>query len=75
MLAFRLQRAAGEIAIEETVVGGGGFLLVFFAKAGTPPFEGYCDPLAVADVKMEAKRDGSGEWKISLFDSGQVFKR
>src|SRR6476646_8295724 len=27
MLAFRLQRAAGEIAIEETVVGGGGFLL------------------------------------------------
>jgi hypothetical protein len=52
-----------------------GFLLVFFAKAGTPPFEGYCDPLAVADVKMEATRDGSGEWKISLFDSGQVFKR
>ena len=52
-----------------------GYLLVFFAKAGTPPFEGYCDPLAVADVKMEATRDASGEWKISLFDSGQIFKR
>lgn len=52
-----------------------GFLLVFFAKAGTPPFEGYCDPLAVADVKMEATRDALGEWKISLFDSGQIFKR
>jgi hypothetical protein len=52
-----------------------GFILVFFAKAGTPPFEGYCDPLAVADVKMEATRDATGDWKISLFDSGQIFKR
>ncbi|MBB4860261.1 hypothetical protein HNO88_003603 [Novosphingobium chloroacetimidivorans] len=52
-----------------------GYLLVFFAKAGTPPFEGYCDPLAVADVKMECTRDAAGEWRISLFDSGQIFKR
>jgi hypothetical protein len=52
-----------------------GYLLVFFAKAGTPPFEGYCDPLAVADVKMECTRDTDGDWKISLFDSGQIFKR
>ncbi|MET1755613.1 nuclear transport factor 2 family protein [Novosphingobium sp. RD2P27] len=52
-----------------------GYLLVFFAKAGTPPFDGYCDPLAVADVKMECTRDASGEWRISLFDSGQIFRR
>lgn len=52
-----------------------GYLLVFFAKAGTPPFEGYCDPLAVADVKMECTRGEDGEWRISLFDSGQIFKR
>jgi hypothetical protein len=52
-----------------------GFLLVFFAKAGTPPFEGYCDPLAVADVKMECTRNAAGEWRIALFDSGQIFKR
>ncbi|VWX46987.1 nuclear transport factor 2 family protein [Novosphingobium sp. 9U] len=52
-----------------------GYLLVFFAKAGTPPFEGYCDPLAVADVKMECTRGADGEWRISLFDSGQIFKR
>jgi len=52
-----------------------GYLLVFFAKAGTPPFDGYCDPLAVADVKMECTRGADGEWRISLFDSGQIFRR
>ena len=52
-----------------------GFMLVFFAKAGTPPFDGYCDPLAVADVKMECTRDAAGEWKISKFESGQIFRR
>ena len=29
-----------------------GFLLVFFAKVGEPPFVGYSDPLAVADVLL-----------------------
>jgi hypothetical protein len=51
------------------------FLLLFFAKVGTPPFTGYCDPLAVADVRMECRREGDGEWRISLFDSGQIFRR
>lgn len=52
-----------------------GYLLVFFAKAGTPPFTDYCDPLAVADVKMECTRAADGEWRISMFDSGQIFRR
>jgi hypothetical protein len=51
------------------------FLLVFFARAGTPPFVGYADPLAVADVRMECRRDAAGDWKISRFDSGQIFQR
>jgi hypothetical protein len=51
------------------------FQLLFFAKVGEPPFVGYCDPLAVADVRMECRRDGSGDWKISRFDSGQIFQR
>ncbi len=52
-----------------------GFLLIFFAATGTPPFTDYCDPLAVADVGMECKRDGDGDWRISRFDSGQIFRR
>lgn len=52
-----------------------GFLLVFFAATGTAPFTDYCDPLAVADVQMECRRDSTGEWRISLFDSGQIFRR
>ena len=52
-----------------------GFLLLFFAATGTPPFENYCDPLAVADVRMECHRDDSGDWRISLFNSGQIFRR
>lgn len=51
------------------------FLLVFFAATGTPPFTDYCDPLAVADVHMECRRDSAGEWRISAFDSGQIFRR
>jgi hypothetical protein len=51
------------------------FLLVFFAKVGTPPFADYCDPLAVADVRMECGRDADGDWRISYFDSGQIFRR
>ncbi len=52
-----------------------GFLLVFFAKVGTPPFSNYCDPLAVADVRMECRRQADGQWRISRFDSGQIFRR
>jgi hypothetical protein len=52
-----------------------GFLLLFFAKVGEPPFNGYCDPLAVADVRMECRRDAGGDWKISRFDSEQIFQR
>ena len=52
-----------------------GYLLLFFAAVGTPPFTDYCDPLAVADVRMECRRDADGEWRIALFDSGQIFRR
>ena len=52
-----------------------GFLLVYFAAVGTPPVTNYCDPLAVADVRMECRRDLDGEWRISLFDSVQTFRR
>ena len=52
-----------------------GYLLVFFAAQGEGPFDKYCDPLAVADVKMECRRDDDGEWRISRFDSGQIFRR
>lgn len=52
-----------------------GYLLVFFAASGEGPFDKYCDPLAVADVKMECRRDPDGEWRISRFDSGQIFRR
>jgi hypothetical protein len=50
-------------------------MLLFFAKVGEPPFVGYCDPLAVANVRMECRRDARGDWKISRFDSDQTFAR
>ena len=52
-----------------------GYQLLFFAHVGTPPIAGYCDPLATADVRMEVKREADGHWRISMFDSGQVFQR
>ncbi|MEZ5743410.1 MAG: hypothetical protein R3D89_06715 [Sphingomonadaceae bacterium] len=51
------------------------FLLLFFAKAGEIPFNDYCDPLASADVWMECKQGADGEWRISKFNSTQVFIR
>ena len=51
------------------------FMLVFFAKPGEPPFTDYCDPLAVADVHMECKQESDEHWRISKFDSGQIFRR
>ena len=59
----------GEDAAEVT------YQLLFFAATGTPPFIGKADPLAVADVRMETRREADGHWRISLFDSGQVFQR
>ena len=51
-----------------------GFLLLFFARVGTPPFD-TCDPAAVADVRMEVRREADGHWRIAMFDSGQTFRR
>lgn len=51
-----------------------GFLLLFFAKVGTPPFD-TCDPAAVADVQMECRREADGHWRIAMFNSGQTFIR
>ena len=51
-----------------------GFLLLFFAAVGTPPFD-TCDPAAVADVRMEVRRESDGHWRIAMFDSGQTFRR
>jgi hypothetical protein len=52
-----------------------GYQLLFFAATGEPPFVGKADPLAVADVQMECRREDDGHWRISRFDSGQIFQR
>jgi hypothetical protein len=51
------------------------YQLLFFAGSGEPPIVGKADPLAVADVRMETRREADGHWRISLFDSGQIFQR
>ncbi len=51
-----------------------GFLLLFFAAVGTPPFD-TCNPMAVADVRMQCRREADGHWRISKFDSEQTFIR
>lgn len=50
------------------------FLLLFFFAMGTPPFD-TCDPAALAEVRMECRREADGHWRISLFDSAQTFRR
>ncbi len=51
------------------------FTLVYFTTAGMSSGLNHADPAAVADVRMDCRQEGDGEWRISKFDSNQTFKR
>ena len=51
------------------------FTLVYFTTAGMASGLNHADPAAVADVRMDCRRDSDGHWRISKFDSNQTFKR
>jgi hypothetical protein len=51
------------------------FSLVYFTTAGMKSGLNHADPAAVADVRMDCRRDQAGEWLIAMFDSNQTFKR
>jgi uncharacterized protein (TIGR02246 family) len=58
---------AGEVSIT--------FTLVYFTTAGMTSGLNHADPAAVADVRMDCRREDDGHWRISKFDSNQTFKR
>ena len=72
---MRHQIMGVRVSFESADMARTGYQLLFFAKVGSPPIAGYCDPLATADVRMEIKREADGHWRISMFDSGQIFQR
>ena len=51
------------------------FSLVYFTTAGMASGLKHADPAAVADVRMNCRRDKDGEWQIAMFDSNQTFRR
>lgn len=51
------------------------FSLVYFTTAGMASGLNHADPAAVADVRMDCRRDNDGEWQIAMFDSNQTFRR
>lgn len=51
------------------------FSLVYFTTAGMASKLNHADPAAVADVRMNVRRDADGQWRIAMFDSGQTFRR
>jgi ketosteroid isomerase-like protein len=60
-------RSAVEVSIS--------FGLIYFTTAGVAAGADRADPAAVADVRMDCRRDGDGHWRIAKFDSEQVFRR
>ncbi len=60
-------RSASEVSIT--------FSLVYFTTAGMASGLNHADPAAVADVRMDCRRDDDGEWRIAMFDSNQTFRR
>jgi ketosteroid isomerase-like protein len=60
-------RASDEVSIT--------FSLVYFTTAGMASGLNHADPAAVADVRMNCRRDSDGEWRIAKFDSNQTFRR
>lgn len=51
------------------------FSLVYFTTAGMSSGVNHADPAAVADVRMDCRRDHDDEWRIAMFDSNQTFRR
>lgn len=51
------------------------FTLVYFTTAGMKSGLNHADPAAVADVRMNCRRDKDSQWRISKFDSEQTFRR
>jgi len=51
------------------------FSLLYFTTAGMKSGLNHADPAAVADVRMDCRRDADGHWRISKFDSNQMFRR
>jgi ketosteroid isomerase-like protein len=51
------------------------FTLVYFTTAGMASGLNHADPAAVADVRMDCRREADGHWRISMFDSNQTFRR
>ena len=51
------------------------FSLVYFTTAGMASGLNHADPAAVADVRMDCRRDDDGHWRIAKFDSNQTFRR
>ena len=51
------------------------FSLVYFTTAGMASGLNHADPAAVADVRMNCRRDDDGHWRIAMFDSNQTFRR
>jgi len=51
------------------------FTLVYFTTAGMTSGLKHADPAAVADVRMDCRRDHDGHWRIAMFDSKQTFQR
>jgi SnoaL-like domain len=60
-------RSANEVSIT--------FSLVYFTTAGMASGLNHADPAAVADVRMDCRLDGAGQWRIAKFDSNQTFRR
>jgi uncharacterized protein (TIGR02246 family) len=51
------------------------FSLVYFTTAGMSSGLNHADPAAVADVRMDCRREADGHWRIASFDSSQTFRR
>jgi len=52
-----------------------GFKLLLFAKLGKVPFSDYCEPVEVADVSADCRRDADGDWRISMLEGTRIFRR
>jgi hypothetical protein len=51
------------------------FSLLYFSTAGMSTGLLRADPAAVADVRMNCRKEVDGHWRIAKFDSHQTFKR
>lgn len=51
------------------------FHTLLFYRVGKVPFSDYCEPVEVADTRVDCRRGADGLWRINMLEADRIFRR